>query len=184
MLTEFHGKKCLFLDRDGVINVDTGYVYRVEDFKFIDGIFDVCRDAIGKGYVICIVTNQAGIGRGYYTQKDFKTLTDWMCGRFISENILISKVYFSPYHPVYGLGKYKKDDESRKPNPGMIFQAANDLGLDLGRCVLIGDKVSDVQAGFSAGVRTNVLFGTDRKTKQLNFDCYKISQLSAVINLI
>ena len=75
-------KKGLFLDRDGVINVNHGYVHTIESFQFIDGIFDLTRLALSKGYVICVVTNQAGIARGYYTESDFDELTSWMCGQF------------------------------------------------------------------------------------------------------
>ena len=148
--------KALFLDRDGVINLDHGYVFRVEDFQFIDGIFELSRAAISKGYVICVITNQAGIGRGYYNVSDFNSLTEWMCEQFRVEGVSISKVYFSPYHPEHGIGRYKKDDKSRKPNPGMIQQAVDEFNLDLSESVLIGDKPSDIQAGLNAGVRTNV----------------------------
>lgn len=157
-------KRALFLDRDGVINVDHGYVHTVEDFQFIDGIFDLCSSAIAKGYLIIVITNQAGIGRGLYSVPDFELLTDWMCDQFLREGILICRVYHSPYHPVHGLGKYKKDDFSRKPHPGMLLQAQKELDVDLGRSVFIGDKYTDMQAGIAAGVGCNVLLGSsDRK---------------------
>jgi len=150
-------KKALFLDRDGVINIDHGYVHKVDDFHFLDGIFDCCRLALSKGYLLLVVTNQAGIARGYYDVADFDVLTKWMCEKFLDEDILISNVYFSPYHPVHGLGVYKKDDYSRKPNPGMIQQAADEYNLDLSASVLVGDKITDIQAGIAAGVGQNIL---------------------------
>ena len=150
-------RKALFLDRDGVINIDNRYVHKVSDFQFLDGIFKFCRLARSKGYLIFVVTNQAGIGRGYYSVADFNLLTKWMCNKFLAEDVLISKVYFSPYHPEHGVGRYKKDDYSRKPNPGMIQQAADEFNLDLSVSVLVGDKITDIQAGITAGVGQNIL---------------------------
>jgi len=154
-------KKGLFLDRDGVINIDHGYVFRIEDFKFVDGIFEFTQAAIAKGYSIFVVTNQAGIGRGYYGISDFEFLTDWMCKKFDDQGVLISEVFFSPYHPIHGKGIYKKDDMSRKPNPGMIQQAASKFNIDLSQSVLIGDKKSDIQAGHNAGIRTNIFLNAN-----------------------
>ena len=153
---------CLFLDRDGVININHGYVHKREDFDFIDGIFDVARYAHEQNNIVVVVTNQAGIGRGYYTEAQFQLLTKWMCQQFSEVGAPISQVYFSPYHPTAGLGQYLKDDASRKPHPGMILQAQKDLSIDLSRSVLIGDKVSDIQAGTEAGVGTNLLFAAER----------------------
>jgi D-glycero-D-manno-heptose 1,7-bisphosphate phosphatase len=147
----------LFLDRDGVINVDHGYVHRPDDFHFMDGIFDVARAARTHGYRLVVVTNQAGIGRGRYSETQFHALTDWMCLCFMEERAPIDRVYFSPYHPTAGLGEYKQDHISRKPRPGMLFQAQRELGIDLAASILIGDKLSDVEAGIAAGVGRNLL---------------------------
>jgi D-glycero-D-manno-heptose 1,7-bisphosphate phosphatase len=144
--------KALFLDRDGVINEDAGYVCKPEDFRFIGGIFELCRAALRSGYLIIVITNQAGIARGYYTEDDFWKLTDWMRERFSEQGIGISAVYFCPYHPEHGAGAYRQDSFDRKPNPGMIFRARDDFDLDLARSALIGDKNSDIEAGRSAGV--------------------------------
>ena len=151
-------RPALFLDRDGVINIDHGYVYRPEDFDFIEGVFDLCRAAQHQGYRIIIITNQAGIGRGYYSEADFASLTNWMLDRFSDNDIKIDGVYYSPYHPVHGIGAYKVDAPCRKPRPGMILQAAVDHAIDLGQSLLIGDKVSDIQAGQAAGVGRLILF--------------------------
>lgn len=150
-------QSALLLDRDGVINVDHGYVHHPEDFEFIDGIFDVARAAHTSGYKLIVITNQAGIARGYYSEQQFHQLTAWMCNEFSNAGAPIEKVYFSPFHPTEGLGKYKKDDISRKPRPGMICQAQREMNFDLGRSILIGDKASDIQAGITAGVGTNLL---------------------------
>ena len=173
-------ERCLFLDRDGVINVDHGYVHTTEDFHFIDGIFDLTRLALAKGYLICVVTNQAGIARGLYSELDFRELTNWMCDQFSSEGVIINKVYYSPYHPVYGLGRYKKDDFSRKPHPGMFEQAMRELNIDAKSSVLVGDSVTDIQAGVSAGIGKNLYLGVGDISQKLGIDNYiSISRLSA-----
>lgn len=157
----------VFLDRDGVININHGYVHKREEFDFIDGIFDVARYAHQQDYKLVVITNQAGIGRGYYTEEDFHQLTDWMCEQFSAAGAAIERVYFSPYHPTDGIGEYLKDDFSRKPHPGMILQARAELGLDLASSVLIGDKASDIQAGIAAGIGQNLLFAPQR-TEELD----------------
>ena len=151
----------LFLDRDGVINVNHGYVHKSENFDFIDDIFEVAKIAFANHYKLVVITNQAGIGRGYYSEQQFHRLTKWMCREFANVGAPIQKVYFSPFHPVAGLGGYKKDDMSRKPRPGMILEAKQELNLDLANSVLIGDKPSDIQAGIAAGVGTNILFSRE-----------------------
>jgi len=171
-------KKAFFLDRDGVINVDHDYVYRPESFHFVDGIFELCRQAISNGYLIFVITNQSGIGRGRYSVSDFDWLTKWMCKEFLAQNVLISKVYYSPFHPTHGLGEYKKNDESRKPRAGMIYQAANEFCIDLKESVLIGDRSSDIQAGINAGVGTNILFGNNQISKDLELAYHSITSLS------
>ncbi len=150
MTTRRH--RALFLDRDGVINVEKNYVHRIEDFEFVDGIFDLCRQARELGFKLVVITNQAGIGRGYYTEADFQRLTRWMLEQFSGKGIRIEKVYHCPYHPTAGIGKYRKDSFDRKPNPGMILKAAEELELDLGHSVLVGDKKSDVEASHKAGI--------------------------------
>lgn len=167
----------VFLDRDGVINVNHGYVHTREAFEFINGIFDVARHAIEQNYILVVITNQAGIGRGYYTEEQFHQLTDWMCEQFSEAGAPISRVYFSPYHPTGGVGKYLKDDYSRKPNPGMILQAQKDLAIDLSCSVLIGDKVSDIQAGIAAGVGTTLLLTSQRQAEVDGLSCNTITTL-------
>lgn len=146
------GKRALFLDRDGVINHDTGYTSSTDDFKFIDGIFDLCRAAKKAGYLTIVITNQAGIGRGYYSEQDFLALTDWMRQRFEEEGAPLIDVFHCPHHPEHGVGQYKKDSYNRKPHPGMLLQAAEKYGLDMARSIMVGDKDSDMQAAKNAGV--------------------------------
>lgn len=151
-------RRALFLDRDGVINLDHGYVHDRAGFNFVDGIFDLVKYANDVGYMVFVVTNQAGIGRGYYTEHDFKLLTNWMCDQFLAKGGRVEKVYYCPDHPEYGLGANKRESYSRKPGPGMILAAAQEYNLDLRSSVLIGDKDTDIEAGIGAGVGCNILY--------------------------
>jgi D-glycero-D-manno-heptose 1,7-bisphosphate phosphatase len=176
--------RAIFLDRDGVINIDHGYVHSVDNFDFIDGIFDVIRTAHANKLKVVVVTNQAGIGRGFYSVQQFHQLTSWMCKEFMNAGAPIDKVYFSPFHPTEGLGEYKKDDFSRKPNPGMILQAQQELGLDLANSMLIGDKARDIQAGISAGLGLNILFTQERQQERVSHECHLISSLVEALPFI
>ncbi len=156
-------QSALLLDRDGVINADRGYVHRVEDIVWQPGIFALARWATAKARPIVVITNQSGIGRGYYSEADFQTLTRWMCERFATEAAPVKAVYHAPWHPEATLAEYRvKDHPWRKPRPGMILAAAADLHLDLGRSVLVGDQWGDALAGASAGVGTLIVVGSPK----------------------
>lgn len=152
-------RKALLLDRDGIINEEINYLHRVEDFVFVDGIFEVCRAFAERGYLLIVVTNQAGIGRGYYSEEDFSKLTAWMVAQFEERGVVIDGVFHCPYHPTEGIGAYRRESQDRKPGPGMILKARDAFDLDLASCVVVGDKMSDIEAGLNAGVGTNVLVG-------------------------
>ena len=149
--------KALFLDRDGVINVDHGYVHRAEQFEFRAGIFELVREARIRGYRVVVVTNQAGIGRGYYTEGDFQHLSAWMMSEFEAQGAPLDRIYHCPDHPEFGIGRYRRESTHRKPAPGMLLQARDELGLSLEQSILVGDKESDIEAGLRAGIRCNVL---------------------------
>ena len=144
--------KALFLDRDGVINVEKNYVYKIEDFEFIESIFPTIIEYQKQGFLIIIITNQAGIARQYYTEEDFLHLTNWMIKKFAEKFINITKVYFCPHHP-----DFTGECSCRKPNPGMILQAQKEYNIDLVNSVLIGDKESDLEAGRRAGIKKLIL---------------------------
>lgn len=152
-------RRALILDRDGVINIDHGYICKPEQCQFVDGIFDMVRAFAERDYLIVIATNQAGIGRGYYTEEDFQAFMTWMREQFRAQGIEIAAVYHCPDHPTAGIGAYRRDNPWRKPGPGMILQAAKDLDLDLAESWLVGDKLSDMEAAISAGVGVRVLYG-------------------------
>lgn len=160
--------KALFLDRDGVINAEKNYVYKIKDFEFIDGVFEVLLHFQTIGYLLIVITNQAGIARGYYNERDFHLLITWMLKQFKMHGIFISKVYYCPYHPKYGVGGYKKDAFCRKPNPGMILEAKKDFKIDLSKSILVGDKESDIDAGINAGIKTNILIESCNKADLQN----------------
>ena len=153
--------KALFLDRDGVINIDYGYVHTQNRFVFIDGIFDLVFNACKHNYLCIVVTNQAGIARGYYSESQFKDLSDWMCHEFNLRGGKIQDVYYCPFHPESGTGSYKFDSDKRKPAPGMLLDAKNDYNIDMSNSILIGDKYTDILAGQSAGVGTLLYFGNE-----------------------
>ncbi|WP_297486023.1 D-glycero-beta-D-manno-heptose 1,7-bisphosphate 7-phosphatase [Sulfurimonas sp.] len=146
-------KKALFLDRDGVINIEKNYLYKESDFEFIDGIFELCKYYQDLGYLIVIVTNQSGIAREYYSQEDFLKLTSWMVTAFKKHGITISKVYFCPHHP-----NISGECSCRKPKPGMILEAAKEFDIDLTQSILIGDKERDIESALNAGIEKTYLF--------------------------
>lgn len=156
-------KKVFFLDRDGVINVDHGYIYKPEQFEFIPGVFDACRTITQHGYHIVVVTNQSGIARGYYTERDFAALTSWMTATFADQGVSLLDVYYCPHHATQGVGKYLLDCNCRKPRPGMLLKAAAQHDISLPASIIVGDKTSDMEAGKRAGLRV----------------CYKVSENAA-----
>ncbi len=154
-------KKALFLDRDGVVNVEKEYLYKQEDFEFIDGIFELCQHYQEQGYMIFVVTNQSGIARGYYSEADFSKLTEWMIREFDKRDIKIEKVYHCPHHP-----KLSGECSCRKPKPGMLLEAAREFDVDLANSIIIGDKERDIEAGLNAGLRETYLFDETAQVKE------------------
>ena len=143
----------LFLDRDGVINQEVGYLFRPAEVRWVDGIFSLIQTARGLGYRIVVVTNQSGIARGLYSTADFGTLMQWMRAEIQARGGDLDAVYHCPYHPVHGLGEWKREHDDRKPGAGMLRRAERELGIDLSRSVLVGDRCSDITAANAAGLR-------------------------------
>jgi len=155
--------RAAFLDRDGVINVDRGYVSRREDFTFVPGVIEGARQLHELGYALVVVTNQSGIGRGLYSKDDFDTLTAWMKAEFANAGAPLAGVYFCPHHPSEAFGADRRACDCRKPAPGMLLTAAQELKLRLSACVMFGDKETDLEAARAAGVPLRVLLGTDAR---------------------
>jgi D-glycero-D-manno-heptose 1,7-bisphosphate phosphatase len=168
-LAEFSGKniggvmtRALFLDRDGVVNEEIGYLHRAEEVRFVDGIFSLCRTAVRLGYRLIVVTNQAGIARGFYSEADFELLMAYIREEFRVEGVELDAVYYCPFHPEHGVGKYKREHEDRKPGIGMLRRGMTEFGLELGESVMVGDRCSDVGAANAAGLRQMFLItGTE-----------------------
>lgn len=144
--------KALFLDRDGVINVNHGYVYQSRNFDFIDGIFDLVKRANAANMKVIVVTNQSGIARGMYTQQEFEDLTLWMKQRFAEQNAKIDAVFHCPHHPEAKVDAYRVVCDCRKPHAGMLLQASQELNIDLESSIMVGDKSIDMQAACAAGL--------------------------------
>ncbi len=157
-------KKALFLDRDGVINVDFGYVHSVNTFVFNEGIFKFAERAIQQGLEIFVITNQSGIGRGYYSESDFLRLSSWMSKRFEENKAPISEIYYCPHYQAMRRDISDTPCECRKPEPGLILKAAAENLIDLAQSTLVGDKESDLEAGYRAGVGKLIYIG-DGPTK-------------------
>lgn len=168
--------KAVFLDRDGVINKEKNYLYKIEEFEFIDGVFETCRYFQSKGYLIVIITNQAGIARGKYTEEDYQVLTEWMTKEFAKHNIKISKVYHCPHHP-----DFSGECECRKPKPKMILDAQREFDIDLSQSILVGDKNSDIASGLTAGIGKNYLINTGHKIKENIFSVQILENLQELI---
>ena len=176
-------RPCLFLDRDGIINEDVGYAYQVEQIRFVPGIFSICRYFQRRGYLIAIVTNQSGIAREFYTEEDFANLSQWMEAEFHKRQIHISSIKHCPHHP-----KITGKCSCRKPEPGMLLEAANEIGIDLNNSVMIGDKLSDMQAGLAAGVKANIWLSSEDVLyhRKAPYNCLTIRnllQLRALLGL-
>lgn len=163
-------RRAAFLDRDGVINVDLGYVVRQEDFHFVPGTLEAARRLAQRGFALVVITNQSGIARGMYSTEDFEKLTHWMRERFAEAGAPLAGVYFCPHHPTEGQGRYRVNCTCRKPAPGLLLAAAHELGLDLARSVLFGDRRSDLEAAHAAGVPQRILLGTDGRLEPRDED--------------
>ncbi len=144
-----------------MINVDIAYAHRPDQIQFVAGIFELVAAATRLGYKIIVITNQAGIGRGYYTEHEFAVLMNWISDRFAEADGKIDAVYFCPHHPEHGIGAYRQQCTCRKPAPGMLLQAVREHDIDPARSIFVGDKKSDMEAGRSAGIGTLLYVGDE-----------------------
>lgn len=167
---DFKKSKALFLDRDGVINIDYGHVHKIEDFKFNDGIFDLCRKYQDLGYLLIVVTNQAGIAKKIYSLDDFLKLNQYMLEQFKKNGVLITNVYYCPHLPSDGCS-------CRKPSPGMFFKAIREYNLDIKECIAIGDKITDLEAASAAGISSLYYLKSKYETHEVSFKYKTIDKL-------
>lgn len=168
--------KAIFLDRDGVINVEKNYLYKIEDFEFINGVFDTLNNLQNLGYKLFVITNQSGIGRAYYTHEDFKKLTLWMIEEFKKRNIDILQVEYCPHGPEDGCS-------CRKPKTGMIENILKKHKIDLSNSWLIGDKDSDIKCAKNAKIKNTIQVksGHDFTTSQADYVCNSIKEVKDII---
>ncbi len=145
--------RALFLDRDGVINEDHGYVHKIQDFHLRPGITTICRAAQASRMKIIVVTNQAGIGRGLYSTDQFFSLNQHMLSVMDGQGVHVDGIYFCPFHPTHGIGHYRSISYDRKPSPGMLIKACNDFNINPFASLLIGDKITDQLAAERVGIR-------------------------------
>lgn len=146
--------KAVFLDRDGTINVEKNYLYKISDFEFIPGAVEAIKLLKDRMYKVIIVSNQAGIARGYYTERDVDRLHEWMVSELKKKGVVIDDIYYCPHHEEYGLDEYKVDCSCRKPKTGMFTQGMQRFNINPAESYTIGDRESDLIAGKSAGTKT------------------------------
>lgn len=162
-------RRALFLDRDGVINVDQHYLSRPEHFEVFPGVFDVLRHAQALGYALIVVTNQSGIARGFFTLDEYLALEGHMRSVFYAEKIEFAGIYYCPHHPDGSVTDFAMVCDCRKPAPGMILRAASEHDIDLAASIMVGDKDSDIAAARAAGVGSVFLVEPPTRTlKDLN----------------
>ena len=170
--------KTIFLDRDGVINEEINYLHSIDDFIFIEGIFDACRHFQKLGYQIIIITNQSGIARGLYDNQDFQKLTKWMMDQFTEKGIKILDIFYCPHGP-------KSNCNCRKPKPGMILKAKNKHNIDLELSWMIGDNETDIKAAHSSGITNTILVSKlnpiDKFNSNSNYIVESIKHIKKII---
>lgn len=152
----------IFLDRDGTLNVDHGYVHQIDDFQFIEGVIDACLKLKEMGYLLVLVTNQSGIARGKFTEEQFMTLTEWMDWSLADRGVDLDGIYFCPHHPEGSVTEFTQVCDCRKPLPGMFMTAKEELNIDMASSYMVGDKLEDMQAAAAAGVGAKILVRTGK----------------------
>lgn len=179
------GRGAIFLDRDGTINEDRGYIFRASEFEFIPGAIEAIRMLKEAGYLVIVVTNQAGIARGLYDETDVHELHRHLDRELARHGAVIDAYYYCPHHPDQGRAPYLRECACRKPLPGMILQAADDFSVDLEISFLVGDKHSDIEAGQASGC-TSILVetGYGSGVDDLPPDVPRVSDLMAAVVLI
>ena len=156
--------KAIFLDRDGTINLDKGYVYRKEDFVYLPRVKEALRILSDKGYYLFVVTNQSGIARGYYTEEEFHTLNEWMINDLLKNGIKIHKVKYCPHHPEGCIDIYAKECECRKPKLGMYMSLLKEYNVNLSESYVIGDKLRDCELCFKSNCKGFLIGNNEKKT--------------------
>lgn len=170
--------KVIFLDRDGIINEDIGYLFKVEDFNFMEGIFNSCKYLQSKGFQLIIITNQSGIGRKYYNEKDFHLINNWMLEKFTEQNINILEVLYCPHKP-------EDNCSCRKPKTGMFDKIHKKYIVNKEDSWMIGDKETDIKAAINFGLTNTIIIENgrkiDKKNSEAKFILSSIKELNKII---
>ncbi len=154
-------RPALFLDRDGVINLDRNYTYRIEDFEWIEGAAETIKAFNARGWWVFVVTNQSGIARGFYTEEQMEALHAWLHDELGRRGAKLDRIYHCPFHEDGTVERYTRASYDRKPNPGMIIRAMTDFPVIKEQSFLIGDKSADLEAAQAAGIRGFLFTGGD-----------------------
>jgi len=163
-------RKAVFFDRDGVINIDYGFVGQIDKFDIIRGVPQALHSFKELGYLLILVTNQSGIARGRYTEADFHRVTAFMQANLSLYDACFDGIYFCPHHPNADLPQYRENCACRKPKSGMLIKAASDFNISLRDSILIGDHASDLIAGRNAGVTRLFLVGDHQESEKLKIN--------------
>lgn len=180
-------RPAVFLDRDGTINLEKDYLYRVDDFEFIPGAQQAIKKLKKAGYLVIVVTNQSGVARGYFSLDDVKRLHEHIQKQLATAGTGIDAFYMCPHHPEKGQGEYLKKCDCRKGQPGLLIQASADLGLDLQESFMIGDKVADIEAGENAGCQPILVltgYGEESRLKLDDNRAIVCENLGAAVEVI
>ena len=170
--------KTIFLDRDGVINKDINYLYKIEEFEFLDGVFEACKYFRSLNYKIIIITNQSGIARGYFKKNDYDNLTVWMLKQFKKKDIEILDIFHCPHGP-------ESNCECRKPRPGMFFSAKNKHNIMMKESWMIGDSERDITAAYLAGITNTILVRSGKKIDEENSKAkYHLDSIKDIMSVI
>ncbi len=157
-------RPALFLDRDGVINVDHNYIFRIEDFEWIEGAVEAIKAFNARGWWVFVVTNQSGIARGYYSEEQMGALHVWLDAELAGRGAKIDRIYHCPFHEEGTIEQYRRDSYDRKPKPGMLIRAMTDFPVIKQQSFLIGDKQADLEAAAAAGIRGFLFTGGNLAT--------------------
>ncbi|TCJ95818.1 D-alpha,beta-D-heptose 1,7-bisphosphate phosphatase [Volucribacter psittacicida] len=165
--------KAVFLDRDGTLNIDYGYVHDIDKFHFIEGCIEALKQLKQAGYLLVLVTNQSGIARGYFSEQQFLQLTEWMDWSLADRGVDLDGIYYCPHHPE-GKGEFKQVCDCRKPKAGMLLQAIQELHIDPAQSIMVGDKLIDIMAGKEANIATNILV---KSGQSVDSDAEKVADM-------